>query len=94
MKIDELKQKLHDSIKKYGIDSEETYKVSRELDKKIVNYYENSTMLNLYKKSKIGFEEYRKQFGRPSTKEWNKYAKENDFLCSESMKYIGKVKFR
>ena len=95
MSIRKLRENLHDSIKKYGIDSKYTYKISVELDEKIVEYYENRSMKILYQKSYKGFCEYKKRFGRkPSRKEWNRYAVENDYLCSESMKYIGNVKFR
>lgn len=95
MSISELRENLHDSIKKYGIDSNHTYKISTELDKKIVEYYENRSMKTLYYKSHLGFCEYKKAFGRkPSRKEWNRYAVEKNYLCSESMKYIGNVKFR
>jgi len=95
MSISELRENLHDSIKKYGINSNYTYKISVELDKKIIEYYENRSMRILFQKSCNGFYEYKKIYGRrPSRKEWNRYAFENDYLSSESMKYIGDIKFR
>lgn len=95
MGISELRKNLHDSIKKYGIDSKYTYMLSVQLDEKIVEYYENCSMKILYQKSYQGFCEYKHVFGRkPSRKEWNHYAVEKDYLCSESMKYIGDIKFR
>lgn len=95
MSISELRKNLHDSIKKYGIDSNYTYQISVELDKKIIEHYENRSMKILFQKSYNGFYEYKKIFGKkPSRKEWNRYAFENDYLSSESMKYIGDVKFR
>lgn len=95
MSINEIRKKLHDSIKKYGIDSNYTYQISVELDKKIIEYYKNRSMRMLFQKSCNGFYEYKETFGRkPSRKEWNRYAVQNDYLCSESMKYIGNIKFR
>ena len=37
--LEELRKKLSDSIIKYGLESKETYEISRLLDKEIDEYY-------------------------------------------------------
>ena len=54
MVINKLREKLHDSIQKFGLSSKETYNVSLELDEAIINYYQNSPMLYYYKISLEG----------------------------------------
>jgi hypothetical protein len=39
--VEELRKKLSDSIIKYGLESKETYEISRLLDKEIDEYYKN-----------------------------------------------------
>lgn len=95
MIISKLREKLHDSIQKFGLTSKEAYKASVELDEAIVEYYKNSPMLNYYEKSLDGLKQYIKDNNKePNKKEWNKYAYENNFLSSESMKYIGNINFK
>ena len=95
MIINKLREKLHDSIQKFGLSSKETYNVSLELDEAIINYYQNSPMLYYYKISLEGLKKYIKDNNRePSKIEWNKYAYENNFLSSESMKYIGNINLK
>lgn len=95
MIIDKLRKKLHDSIQKFGLNSEETYKISLELDEEIINYYNCSQMLNYYEQSLNGLKQYIKDNNRePSKKEWNKYAYENNYLSSESLKYMGNIKLK
>lgn len=93
MIISELRKKLHDSIKKFGLTSEKTYKISVELDEAIVKYYENSSMLYFYERSIEGLKQYIKDNNKePTISEWNKYAMENNYLSSESMKYMQNLK--
>ena len=95
MIIENLRKKLHDSIQKFGLTSKETYKISLELDEEIVKYYNHSPMLNYYKQSIEGIKKYIKDNGKePTKKEWNKYAFENNYLSSESLKYIGNIKLK
>lgn len=95
MIIENLRKKLHDSIQKFGITSKETYNLSLELDKEIANYYNDSPMLYYYKKSLIGLKQYIKENGEEPTKEaWNKYAFENNYLSSESLKYMGNINLK
>lgn len=95
MIISKLREKLHDSIQKYGLMSSKTYEASVKLDEAIVEYYKNSPMLNYYEKSLEGLKKYieinKKQ---PNKKEWNKYAYENNYLSSESMRYIGNINLK
>ena len=46
MVIDKLKKKLHDSIKKYGLNSKETYDISVKLDEAINEYYNENRLTN------------------------------------------------
>jgi hypothetical protein len=95
MIISKLREMLHDSIQKHGLTSEKTYKLSVELDEAIVDYYKNSSMLYYYEKSLDGLKKFIKDNNHePNKKEWNTYAKENNFLSSESMKYIGNINFK
>ncbi len=95
MIIENLRKKLHDSIQKFGLTSKEAYKISLELDEEIVKYYNNSPMLYYYKQSIEGIKKYIKENGKePTKKEWNKYAFENNYLSSESLKYIGNINLK
>ena len=94
MVISELRNKLHDCIKKYGINSNKTYETSVELDEEIARYYQDTFMGYFYNVSLNGLKQYIKDNDRsPNTKEWNCYAKERNYLSSESMKYIEKFTF-
>lgn len=95
MIIDKLRKKLHDSIQKYGLTSKEAYKISLELDEEIIKYYQSSPMLNYYEKSLEGIKQYVKDNNKePTSKEWNKYAYENNYLSSESLKYMGNIRLK
>lgn len=95
MVIEELRKKLHNSIAKYGLTSSQAYQDSIELDKEIEEYYDSPGMKYYYQISLKEFYNLKRDLRKiPSTKEWNQYAKKKNLLCSESMKYIGKIKFR
>lgn len=95
MIISKLREKLHDSIQKYGLMSTKTYEASIKLDEAIVEYYKNSSMLNYYEKSLEGMKKYIQiNKKKPNRREWNEYAYENNFLSSESMKYMGNINFK
>lgn len=90
-KIEQLRNKLHEAIDKYGIDAEETRRISVELDKRLNEcvYNEKNLMYNKYLESMFELRKISKIFGKfPTIDEWNKYAKENMLLNSESIKYI------
>ena len=100
-RIRNLRNKLHESIKKNGLDSDKTRKISDEMDKLINEYYDNiqqieyptdSEMKVYYEQSYKQLKIVTQQLERfPSTQEWNKFAKENCLLSSMSMQYISKL---
>ncbi len=100
-RIKSLRNKLHKSIKKYGVNAEETRKISDEMDKLINEYYNNiqkisypadSEMKVYYEQSYKQLKIVTQQLERfPYTQEWNKFAKENCLLSSMSMQYISKL---
>ena len=89
--VEELREKLHNAIEEYGLNSEEVYKISIEMDKLLNKrgYNEKNLMYNKYLESMFEFRKISKIFNEfPSVNEWNKYAKEKYLLNSESLKYI------
>lgn len=89
--IEKLRQKLHRTIEEYGLNSEEVYKISIEMDKLLNKrgYNEKNLMYNKYLESMFELRKISKIFGEfPTISEWNKYAKENYLLNSESIKYM------
>lgn len=100
-KIRSLRNKLHKSIKKNGLDSDETRKISDEMDKLINEYYDNiqrisypsdSEMRIYYEQSYRAMKTITQQLERfPSIQEWNQIAKEKYLLSSTSMQYISKL---
>jgi hypothetical protein len=100
-RIRNLRNKLHESIKKNGLDSDKTRKISDEIDVLINEYYNNIQQIKYPADSemKIYYEQSYKmlkivvqQLERfPSVQEWNKFAKENCLLSSMSMQYISKL---
>ena len=89
--VEELRKKLHEAIEEYGINSEEVYKISTEMDK-VLNkrgYDDKNVMYNKYLDSMYELRKISKEFGEfPTVEEWNQYAKTNNLLNSESLKYI------
>ena len=100
-RIKSLRNKLHKSIKKHGVNAEETRKISDEMDKLINEYYDNIQRIGYPADSemKVYYEQSYKQLkivtqqleSFPSVQEWNKFAKENCLLSSISMQYISKL---
>lgn len=100
-RIRNLRNKLHESIKKNGLDSDKTRKISDEIDVLINEYYNNiqqikypadSEMKVYYEQSYKQLKIVTQQLERfPSVQEWNKFAKENYLLSSTSMQYISKL---
>lgn len=99
--IRSLRNKLHNSIEKNGLNAKETRLLSNKIDKLINEYYENikeieypefsETYIN-YKKSYEALKSVTQQLQRfPSVFEWNKYAKENNCLSHISLEYISKL---
>ena len=97
-KIGSLRNKLHKSIEKTGLNSKETREISDKIDElineyersiKIVDYPQNSEMVYYYKISYAELKKITKDFNKfPSVAEWNHYAKENYLLSNASLEYI------
>lgn len=94
--IERKRKKLHNSIRKNGLNSEETRKISIEIDNLLNEYYKNekqydyrSTMLGFYQESLRQLRNLTLDLGSfPSIEVWNEYAYKNDCLSSVSMQYI------
>lgn len=95
-RFEKLRCKLHIAINKYGINSKETREISKKFDRLVNSYYEkerqypeNSIMRIKYLESLSSLRKITRDFSKfPSIDEWNKYAKEKNLLCTESLKYI------
>lgn len=99
--IDKLKDKINEAIEKYGLNSDKVYKISLELDDEIAKHYKEKEQTkkqankNNYIKSIERLKKYIQESSQiPTKEEWNKIAKTEGYLSSESMKYIGNIKFR
>ena len=100
-KIRNLRNKLHKSIQKNGLNSEETRRISDEIDILINEYYnsikkteypKDSEMIFYYEKSYEALKNMTQQLERfPTVREWNNYARENNYLCHISLEYISKL---
>lgn len=93
--IEKLKQKMNTYINKYGLDSNKTQKISKELDEYInIHNQRNIKMCQYYYNSIEGIKAYIKQYDNiPNVREWNNYALEKNYLSSESIKYMSGKKF-
>lgn len=100
-RIKKLRIKLEKAIEEKGLNSNEVRELSDKIDKlineyeqsiKIVEYPNNSLMLEYYKKSYAELKKITEDFKKfPSVAEWNYYAKENGLLSHVSMEYISKL---
>ncbi len=95
-KVEEIREKLHIAIFKYGLNSKQTKSASKTFDEVMNKYYtkerkyeKDNIMYDTYQKSLEHLSEITSDFIKfPSVEEWNKYAKEKNLLSSESIKYI------
>ncbi len=91
-----LREKLNNIIEKHGLHSERTRKISKRYNELVNDYYQKERQYHKdaliyikYLESIKNLRKITKVFFRfPSIKEWNYYAKENNLLNSESLKYI------
>ena len=82
--FERIREKLHESIEKNGINSEKTKRISERFDKLVNSYYINERKYNTnclmyikYTESIKHMKKITKEFAKfPSIDEWNKYAKE------------------
>lgn len=94
--FEKLREKLHESIDKHGLHAEKTRKISKRYDELVNSYYQNErqyhedNVMNVkYSESVKYLKKMAKDFIKfPTIKEWNCYAKKNNLLNSESLKYI------
>ena len=94
--FEKLRERLHESIEIYGLDSEKTRKISDRYNQLVNFYYQNERQYHKDNVMNIKYLESVKCLRKmasafikfPTIKEWNCYAKENDLLNSESLKYI------
>lgn len=94
--FEELRKKLDESVEVNGLNAEQTQKLSKRYNdlvnfhyQKERQYKENSLMYKKYIESLKYLRKITKDFVEfPKIKEWNYYAKQNNLLNSESLKYI------
>ena len=91
MKMNKVGKKLLDSIQKLM----KREKCNIITDAEIAKCYENSSMYYFYKRSMRNLKLYVDSHNRemPTASIWNSMAKENGYLSSESLKYMGHIEF-
>lgn len=102
-KIERLRNELYTEIEKSGIESLQTLKVSEKLDELIRRYYileKNEKIKNniFFMEYKIAYNQIKEATKKnkkfPTTKEWNKIAKENTYLNNKSIEYISGLNWK
>lgn len=94
--FEDLREKLHESIEINGLNSKQTKKISKRYNDLVNFHYQNERQYsdnNLMHKKYVESVKYLRQITRdfvefPTIKEWNYYAKQNNLLNSESLKYM------
>ena len=95
-RLEKLRKKLVKAVEVYWVNSKETKKISKKFDELVSEFYKKEKQyptesiihikyletIEELKKVTRDFSEY------PTIKEWNKYAKTKNLLCSESLKYV------
>lgn len=103
--IRDLQNKLNSGVEQNKLSDKEILEISNEIDKLINHYYSFSMQSREFpngSKLKLFYEESYKELIKmtikngkfPELEEWNKYAKENHLLSTESMKYITKLEWK
>lgn len=95
-RIEKLRQKLYKFINEFGTLAPETQMISKRLDKMIDDQFKNEVeypygaeLKECYYESYRHLKNLTREYGEfPKTKEWNKYAYENNLLCHISIEYI------
>lgn len=103
--IRDLQNKLNSGIQNHKLDNLNAIEISNKIDKLLNDYYlismygikfpSNSNMKKYYElsyKELIKLTIKNNKF--PTLEEWNKFAKENNLLSSESMKYISTLEWK
>ena len=94
--FEKLREKLNESIEKNGLNAKQTQKISKRYNELVNSYYQrerqyhqDNLMHIKYLESIKSLRKITKDFVKfPTIQEWNYYAKENDLLNTESLKYI------
>lgn len=103
--IKDLQNKLNSNLKENELYDENVMELSNKIDELMNSYYlllmstrkfpSNSKMKSYYDKSYEELKRLTMQNNKfPELEEWNKYAKENKLLSSESMKYISMIEWK
>lgn len=93
-----IRKKLNKAVIKYGLNSNETRKISDEIDKKINEYY-NSIKQIEYPPNNILYENKEKAYKKikeitynnkkfPTVQQWNQIAKDKGYLSHISLEYM------
>ena len=101
--IEKLRKQLHKAIQTVVLNSNETIEISRKINALANKYYKNNRNRKkgkYYQKESLIDGMYNKSYEHlkyitsleefPSIDEWNRYAKENNCLNSQSMQYISR----
>lgn len=100
--IEKIREKLNKSVIKNGLASEETKKISIEIDNLLNEYYKinrSQEKGKFYEEKNMMNEAYNMSYEHlknltldlndfPTIKVWEEYAKKNNCLSSQSMQYI------
>ena len=100
-----LQSKLNHNITKKGLSDSKTIELSEKIEQHInyyfkcidksIDYPKNNTMSILYKVAYQQLKDLTVELKRfPTVEEWNEYAKINNLLSSESIKYISKLNWK
>lgn len=103
--IRNLQNILNDDVEDNNLNNESALKLGNKIDKLINDYYSlsipkrefplKSKMKEFYDASYRELKRITIENNRfPELEEWNKYAKENNLLSSESMKYISMMEWK
>ncbi len=103
--IKNLQSKLNNGIQQGKLNDKQIIQLSNEIDKLINHYYSLSMQLRKFpinSKMKTFYDASYKELIKitikngkfPELEEWNKYAKENNLLSTESMKYITELEWK
>lgn len=103
--IKDLQNKLNSNLKENELYDENVMELSNKIDELMNSYYSllmstrkfppNSKMKSYYDKSYEELKRLTMENNKfPELEEWNKYAKENKLLSSESMKYISMIEWK
>lgn len=100
-KINGIRKKLHKTISKYGINSEETRICSEVINKKINEYYKSIEQVKypvnneMQRYKEISYQKLKEIVKRekefPTVKKWNSIAKEKGYLSHISLEYMMKT---